>query len=55
MLFSPPEMDVFSAALAMARRCELGLAPAVRQDGSQGPSSPSELAPAEEQTEDKQP
>lgn len=41
MLFSQPEMDVFSAALAMARRCELGLAPAVRQDGSQGPSSPS--------------
>lgn len=45
---------VSCAALPMECWCELGLAQAVGQGGSQGPSSPSELAPLKEQTQDKQ-
>lgn len=50
---TPP--GVSAAALLMACWCKLGLAPAVGQCGSRGPSSPSKLGPAWEQTEDKKP
>lgn len=47
-------LGVSCPALPMECWCELGLAWDVGQGGSQGPSSPLELAPVKEQTQDKQ-
>lgn len=52
-LLRKPPRGVSDAALT--HWCKLGLALAAGQCGSQGPSGPFKLAPAWEQTKDKQP